>query len=81
MRKEPDFDPRDYGFPTFVKLLGALEKEGLLKMQQLKGKQWYVLPGEHVPDTKHEHAGHDSHEDAAGAEDDEESYPDPDDDL
>jgi uncharacterized LabA/DUF88 family protein len=82
VRKEPDFDPREYGFPTFVKLLGALEKEGLLKMQQLKGKQWYVLPGEHVPDTKHEHA--DSHEDAEGghgAEDEEESYPDPEDDL
>ena len=82
VRKEPDFDPRDYGFPTFVKLLGALEKEGLLKMQQLKGKQWYVLPGEHAPDTKHENA--DSHEDAEGshgAEDEEESYPDPDDDL
>jgi uncharacterized LabA/DUF88 family protein len=82
VRKEPDFDPREYGFPTFVKLLGALEKEGLLKMQQLKGKQWYVLPGEHVPDTKHEHA--DPHEDAEGshgAEDDEDSYPDPDDDL
>ena len=86
VRKEPDFDPREYGFPTFVKLLGALEKEGLLKMQQLKGKQWYVLPGEHVPDTKHEHehAGHDPHDDAEGhpgAEDEEESYPDPDDDL
>ena len=81
VRKEPDFDPRDYGFPTFVKLLGALEKEGLLKMQQLKGKQWYVLPGEHVPDTKHEHA--DSHDDAEGghgAEEEEESYPDPEDD-
>jgi hypothetical protein len=84
VRKEPDFDPREYGFPTFVKLLGALEKEGLLKMQQLKGKQWYVLPGEHVPDTKHEHAEHAEHEDAEGnhgAEDEEESYPDPDDDL
>ncbi|WP_228531035.1 MULTISPECIES: NYN domain-containing protein [Myxococcaceae] len=84
VRKEPDFDPRDYGFSTFVKLLGALERDGLLKMQQLKGKQWYVLPGEHMPDSKHDaesSSGHDEPEGSAGAEDDEESYPDPEDDL
>ncbi|MBM4380618.1 MAG: NYN domain-containing protein [Deltaproteobacteria bacterium] len=44
VRKEPDFDERDHGFSTFSRLLEALEKEGLLKLQQLKGRQWYVLP-------------------------------------
>jgi len=47
VRKEPDFDERDHGFSTFSKLLGALEAEGLLRLQQM-GRQWYVLP----PDAK-----------------------------
>jgi uncharacterized LabA/DUF88 family protein len=42
VRKEPDFDERDHGFSTFSRLLEALEKEGLLKRQQL-GRQWYVV--------------------------------------
>ncbi|MDQ3262753.1 MAG: NYN domain-containing protein [Myxococcota bacterium] len=46
VRKEPDFDEREYGFSTFSRLLEALQKEGLLKLQQLKGRQWYVLPPE-----------------------------------
>jgi len=45
VRKEPDFDERDHGFSTFSRLLEALEKEGLLKRQQM-GRQWYVLPPE-----------------------------------
>jgi uncharacterized LabA/DUF88 family protein len=44
VRKEPDFDERDQGFSTFSRLLQAMEKEGLLKRQQLNGRQWYVLP-------------------------------------
>jgi hypothetical protein len=44
VRKEPDFDERDGGFSTFSRLLQAMEGQGLLKRQQLKGRQWYVLP-------------------------------------
>lgn len=44
VRKEPDFDERDHGFATFSRLLEALQSEGVLKLQQLKGRQWYVLP-------------------------------------
>lgn len=47
VRKSPDFDERDHGFSTFSKLLAAMEKDGLLKLQQ-QGRQWYVVPGEHV---------------------------------
>jgi len=43
VRKEPDFDERDHGFSTFSKLLAELEREGVLRLQQL-GRQWYVLP-------------------------------------
>jgi hypothetical protein len=43
VRKEPDFDERDYGFSTFSRLLEAMEKEKLLRRQQLGGKQWYVV--------------------------------------
>jgi hypothetical protein len=48
VRKEPDFDEREHGFSTFSKMLEAMEKEGLLKRQQIKGRQWYVVP----PDLK-----------------------------
>jgi uncharacterized LabA/DUF88 family protein len=44
VRKEPDFDVREQGFSTFSRLLQAMEKQGLLKRQQLNGRQWYVLP-------------------------------------
>jgi uncharacterized LabA/DUF88 family protein len=44
VRKEPDFDERDQGFSTFSRLLQAMERQGLLRRQQLKGRQWYVLP-------------------------------------
>jgi uncharacterized LabA/DUF88 family protein len=45
VRKEPDFDERDHGFPTFSRLLEELEKEGALKRQQ-QGRQWYVVPAD-----------------------------------
>ncbi|MGC4113756.1 MAG: NYN domain-containing protein [Myxococcales bacterium] len=48
VRKQPDFDERDFGFSTFSKLLQALETEGLLKRQQV-GRQWYVGPAEGNP--------------------------------
>lgn len=44
VRNEPDFDERDQGFSTFSRLLEAMERQGLLKRQQLNGRQWYVLP-------------------------------------
>jgi uncharacterized LabA/DUF88 family protein len=67
VRKEPDFDERDHGFSTFSRLLEALEKEGVLKLQQLKGRQWYVLPAEGA------HGAPAPDEDV----EDEESIPDP----
>ncbi len=46
VRKEPDFDEGDHGFSTFSQLLEAMEKEGLLRWQQIGGRQWYVVaPG------------------------------------
>ena len=56
VRKEPDFDERDHGFSTFSRLLQAMERQGLVKRQQLNGRQWYVLPpdapasGPEIPD-------------------------------
>ena len=44
VRKEPDFDEREVGFSTFSRLLQEMERQGLLKRQQIKGRQWYVLP-------------------------------------
>jgi uncharacterized LabA/DUF88 family protein len=43
VRKEPDFDERDNGFSTFSQLLEAMEHQGLLKRQQIGGRQWYVV--------------------------------------
>ena len=43
VRKEPDFDERDHGFSTFSHLLEAMEEEGLIKRQQIGGRQWYVV--------------------------------------
>lgn len=42
VRKEPDFDEREEGFSTFSKLLQEMERQGLLKRQQV-GRQWYVV--------------------------------------
>jgi hypothetical protein len=42
VRREPDFDERDHGFSSFSRLLEAMQKEGLLSMQQ-QGRQLYVI--------------------------------------
>jgi len=57
VRKEPDFDEREQGFSTFMRLLQEMERQGLLKRQQLNGRQWYVLPPDAAPSAlqaKHE---------------------------
>jgi hypothetical protein len=80
VRKEPDFDERDHGFPTFARMLEAMEQEGLLKRQQ-QGRQWYVM----APETPTGRGGHSKRGAAAHAENEQhedeelEEYPDPDD--
>ncbi len=82
VRKQPDFDERDHGFSTFSRMLEAMEKEGLLKRQQ-QGRQWYVVPASEggaepkVNDGEPDH--HRLPPEPHGS--DEESIPDPDDDL
>lgn len=44
VRREPDFDEREHGFSSFSRLLEAMEKEGLLKLEQGAKGQWYVVP-------------------------------------
>jgi hypothetical protein len=44
VRKEPDFDEREFGFSTFSRMLEAMEGEGLLRREQGAKGQWYVLP-------------------------------------
>ena len=44
VRREPDFDERDHGFSSFSRLLEAMEKDGLLRMEQGAKGQWYVVP-------------------------------------
>jgi hypothetical protein len=80
VRKEPDFDERDHGFPTFARLLEAMEQEGLLKRQQ-QGRQWYVVSpetamgrGGHAKRGSAAHEEHEQHE-----EEELEEYPDPED--
>ena len=67
VRKEPDFDEREAGFSTFSRLLQEMERQGLLKRQQL-GRQWYVVPREASPaaaaDPHAEDAGDDGSKDA-----------------
>jgi len=67
VRKEPDFDERDQGFSTFSRLLQAMERQGLLKRQQLNGRQWYVLPPD-APASSSEKADSDAGE-AASSDD------------
>jgi uncharacterized LabA/DUF88 family protein len=69
VRKQPDFDERDHGFSTFLRLLESLEKEGLCKRQQ-QGRQWYVVGPEGATP---ESAG------AAAEMEEEEAIPDPED--
>jgi hypothetical protein len=49
VRKQPDFDERDHGFSSFSRLLEAMEKEGLLSLQQ-QGRQIYVVSPEAAHD-------------------------------
>ena len=80
VRKEPDFDERDHGFPTFARMLGAMEQEGLLKREQ-KGRQWYVMSPE-MPTGRTGHAkrGGAAREEPEEHEEEElEAYPDPED--
>ncbi|HZZ84769.1 MAG TPA: NYN domain-containing protein [Anaeromyxobacteraceae bacterium] len=42
VRKEPDFDEREHGFSSFTRLLEAMEKEGLLKVELGQKGQRYV---------------------------------------
>jgi len=44
VRREPDFDEREYGFSSFNRLLEAMEAEGLLRREQGAKGQWYVTP-------------------------------------
>jgi uncharacterized LabA/DUF88 family protein len=44
VRREPDFDEREFGFSSFSRLLEQMEKEGLLRREQGAKGQWYVLP-------------------------------------
>lgn len=44
VRRQPDFDVREHGFSTFTRMLEAMEKEGLLKLEQGAKGQWHVLP-------------------------------------
>ena len=49
VRREPDFDERDHGFSSFTRLLEAMEKQGLLRLEQGAKGQWYVLPPAESP--------------------------------
>ena len=44
VRREPDFDEREYGFSSFSRMLEHMEKEGLLRREQGAKGQWYVVP-------------------------------------
>ena len=44
VRREPDFDEREFGFSSFSRMLEQMEKEGLLRLEQGAKGQWYVVP-------------------------------------
>lgn len=44
VRREPDFDERDHGFSSFTRLIEAMQKEGLLRIEESAKGQRYVLP-------------------------------------
>jgi len=44
VRREPDFDERDFGFSSFSRMLEAMETAGLIRLEQGAKGQWYVLP-------------------------------------
>lgn len=80
VRKEPDFDERDHGFPTFARLLEAMEHEGLLKRQQ-QGRQWYVVSTDTPTPARSGHSKRGAAQAAPEEFEDEEleEYPDPED--
>lgn len=43
VRRQPDFDERDHGFSSFIRMLEHMEKEGLIRLEQGAKGQWYVL--------------------------------------
>ncbi len=49
VRREPDFDERDFGFSAFSRMLEAMEQAGLLRLEQGAKGQWYVLPPAEAP--------------------------------
>jgi uncharacterized LabA/DUF88 family protein len=79
VRREPDFDERDHGFPTFARMLEAMEQEGLLKRQQ-QGRQWYVVSPE-TPEARPSPSRRSRDAKPVEEPEDEEleSYPDPED--
>jgi hypothetical protein len=44
VRREPDFDEREFGFSSFSRMLEHMQKEGLLRLEQGAKGQWYVVP-------------------------------------
>jgi hypothetical protein len=49
VRREPDFDERDFGFSSFSRMLEAMETAGLLRLEQGAKGQWYVLAPAEAP--------------------------------
>jgi uncharacterized protein (TIGR00288 family) len=49
VRREPDFDERDFGFSSFSRMLEAMETAGLLRLEQGAKGQWYVLAAAEAP--------------------------------
>lgn len=80
VRKEPDFDEREFGFSTFSRMLEAMEKEGLCQRIQ-QGRQWYVVSKEGGKPGTVETAGEPLEEPAEQVEQEtgEEAIPDPED--
>jgi len=76
VRKEPDFDEREFGFSSFSRLLEAMEKEGILQRIQ-QGRQWYVVAKD-PPEPQGRGRGRAA---PVEEEDEEEVYPDPVDDF
>ncbi|SEK74612.1 OST-HTH/LOTUS domain-containing protein [Stigmatella aurantiaca] len=82
VRKEPDFDERDHGFPTFARLLEAMEQEGILKRQQ-QGRQWYVVspetPEARPSSSRRSREARETKQEEEVEDEELESYPDPED--
>lgn len=79
VRKEPDFDEREYGFSSFSRLLEQLEKDGLCHRVQ-QGRQWYVVPKDGAapePSAKEPASQSSAEAPSRTANDDEEHIPDP----